>query len=166
VRAADNYSVYISELLAEVFAQRPETLRTGEQVRIDEVLAHDSMESLIDAFVERRVHNLISNGITKVAEYFAKHLAFDLFESPEESDQIVEIVAARNVIVHNRGFVDKRFITRLRPEAKWQVGEQLPLSTSYVWDAIDNLEKSVQGIDRRAIDKFRLETFDGTHRRR
>src|SRR6266852_4253241 len=52
-RAYDNYLLYVSDLLAEIFVHRPETLRTSEQVRIEDVLIHHSMQSFIKTLAEK-----------------------------------------------------------------------------------------------------------------
>jgi hypothetical protein len=154
-RAADNYAVYISNLLAEIFTHRPEVLRTSERVSLDDVLVHKSMQSFIATLAERRVNNLMNDGTRKLAEYVTAHMGFPLFDTPEGLDKMVEIGAVRNVIAHNRGVVDKRLAERL-PKRNWPIGEPVPLTDGYLWDAMTNLNASVADIDRRAIQKFGL----------
>jgi hypothetical protein len=154
-RAYDNYLVYISELLAEIFACRPEILRTSEEVRVDEVLSHDSMQSFIKSLAEKRVYNLVNDGIKKLEEYVSKRMGFGLFDS--KLDEMNEIGAIRNVIAHNRGVVDKRFVERVQ-KRKWSVGQSVPLTEGYLLGAINTMTASVTDIDRRAIEKFGLYT--------
>ncbi len=154
-RGYDNYLLYISDLLAEIFVHRPETLRTSEQVRIEDVLIHHSMQSFIKTLAEKRVYNLVNDGIRKLAEYVSKRMGFPLFDSDEKLSEMIEIGAVRNVIAHNRGVVDQRFTERV-PNRKWRVGQPVPLTEEYVQDAMNTMNASVADIDFRVIEKFGL----------
>ncbi len=154
-RAVDNYMVYLSELLAEILDQRPEVLRTSEKVPIDDVLSYPSKEAFIKALAEKRVNNWINDGVKKLSEKFQKLMSFQLFPSPEQLSKVVEAVAIRNTIAHNRGIVDKAFLARV-PKGEWVLGQSVPLTEMQVFNAMKTLKESVADIDGRAIAKFGL----------
>jgi hypothetical protein len=152
-RAIDNYMVYMSELLAEILDQRPEVLRSSEKVPVDEVLSYPSKEAFIKALAEKRVNNWNSDGVKKISEKFRENMSFELFNSHEQLSRVVEAVAIRNAIVHNRGVVDREFLRRV-PGSVCAVGQQVPLTEMYVFGVMTMLEQSVADIDGRAIAKF------------
>jgi hypothetical protein len=112
-RGADNYLTYVAELLALIFISRPETLRSSETMRLDFVLGHSSFEDLIDALAERRVERLSYQSMRDLASDLSEKLDFGLYSSTEELDRIVRIVETRNLTVHNRAVVNRRYLQKL-----------------------------------------------------
>jgi hypothetical protein len=55
-RAVDSYLVYLTEFLSLIFRASPESLRSGEEVRLDFVLAHSSRAGLIKAIIDRKIN--------------------------------------------------------------------------------------------------------------
>jgi len=156
-RAADNYLVYISDIMAEILIRTPEALRSSETIPIEQVLGHESMSDLIKHLTERKVQNLVNGGMREIERHFSRRLKFDLFSDEEESKAILRIIAARKVIAHNRGIVDERFVART-PDSGFTVGERLPLTYIYMSESVGRLKRSVIDIDVRAVKKFRLGT--------
>jgi hypothetical protein len=159
-RAVDNYTVYMASLLAEVFTHRPEVLRNSEKVLVEDVLAHPTMQAFVAALAERRVNSLVNEGTAKLADYVSKYANFKLFDSPERLELMIEVGAVRNVIAHNRGIVDSRFLKRV-PRSKWPIGEAVPLTDHYLWKTLTTLDASVNDIDQRAVEKFSLPVTSG-----
>jgi hypothetical protein len=154
-RVADNYLTYLAELLALIFTTRPETLKSNETVRVDEILKHPSMEELIAEIAERRVVDLSHEDMENLAKYLEDRLGFRLFDDSGELRRAVRIVKARNLIVHNRGVVNRTYKTRV-PEDPTPFGQRLDFSGEDVIENGDFLAKSVVHVDRRAIEKFGL----------
>lgn len=82
-RAVDSYLTYISELLSLVFRERPETLRSKEQISVDFVLGFDSLEELQEAIAERRVERLAYRGMAELADWVRDTLGFTLVSDHE-----------------------------------------------------------------------------------
>ncbi|MDQ3686595.1 MAG: hypothetical protein M3430_13505 [Acidobacteriota bacterium] len=78
-RSIDNYLVYLSQLLALIFRTKPETLKSGEQERLDFILKHSSMDDLIGALAEKRVDKLAYMGMRDLARYFEEKLGLNCF---------------------------------------------------------------------------------------
>jgi hypothetical protein len=57
-RTVENYLAYLSETMALIFRTRPETLRSSETIRLDELLEHETMEDVISTLTDRRVDEL------------------------------------------------------------------------------------------------------------
>jgi len=156
-RTVDNYLVYLSELLAEILTRRPELLRASETVSAREVLSHLSAEALIQSLAEKRVHSWVRDGVRNLTKKFQTHLKFDLFHSPDQLDKVIEAIAIRNAIAHNRGLVDERFLAKVS-SGSWELGKQVALTDMYVFGAMRTLKCSVEEIDARALVTFDLRT--------
>jgi hypothetical protein len=59
VRYVDNYLVYVADLIALLFRTRPEALRSSEQVSLEQVLRHRSLDDFIAWQVDERVNQFI-----------------------------------------------------------------------------------------------------------
>lgn len=154
----DNFILYLSELLREIFRSKPEILRSGDQERLDFVLQFETMEEFIEALVERKVERLAFLGIRDLNEFFKERLGFAL-GSKEQLQNIHEAVEIRNIIVHNRGVISPTFKRRL-PSFKGCVGEPVNVDYEMSKRYCHSLEEIVRDLDRVASLKFGLATYN------
>lgn len=154
-RATDNYLAYISELLSAIFRTKPEALRSSDKIQVDWVLRNSTMEQLISAITDRKVHELSYQSVDKLSEYVKEKLGLDLFETPEEKLEIVRIVEIRNLIIHARAIVNERYLLKV-PDCPTSVGNKLPLDKYETFEMVYTLRRNVESLDKRAIDKFGL----------
>ena len=167
VRAVDNYLMYLSDLLALLYAERPETLRamprdarrgtSGESVPIEAIFEHSTMEDLVDTLVERRVTDLSFKGLGALSDYLSGRLGFSLYEGEDNYGRATRIVETRNVIVHNRGAVTRLYVARVG-ETNRAVGEVIELSADEFFGDLNFLTRSAFDIDARAVAKWGLPT--------
>jgi hypothetical protein len=152
----DNYLTYISELLAAAFLTRPQMLRSSEQVRVDFVLSHGRMEDLIEALTERRVERMSYMGMGDLATDIERELGLNLFGEDATLRRAIRIVENRNLIVHNRGVINARYLRKL-PGEGLAVGDPVPLTWDSVMADLNFLAESVREIDGRATEKWQLD---------
>jgi hypothetical protein len=152
-RAVDNYIIYLTELLSLVFRAHPESLRSGEEVRLDLVLRHATRASLIKSLIERKVNQLSYQGMRDLAQYLSKRLNFELFQEQDALERAILLVEMRNAIVHNRGIVNETFVRRVAPSLVPH-GKQLRFSVNDLRNHVEFLAQSVADIEHRARDKF------------
>jgi hypothetical protein len=96
-RGVDSFLTYLSELFSLVFRSRPETLRSREQIRVEDVLEHESMDEVVAFLSERRVGRLAYAGLRDLAKEVESDLGLALFPEPGALDRAVSIVEARNL---------------------------------------------------------------------
>ncbi|HZS45957.1 MAG TPA: hypothetical protein VFC63_12710 [Blastocatellia bacterium] len=154
-RHVDNYLSYISEILTLIYRDRPERLRSNEQVTHEWVLKHNTMDELIAALVEKTVLNLSFNGMYDLWRDIKKKLNFNLFETEDEYKFATEIVEIRNLVVHNRGIVNRVFLSRSR-NSKLELGHKIALGTGDLKNYSKVLSSSVYDIDLRVTQQFGL----------
>jgi hypothetical protein len=102
-RAVDNYLIYLTELLASIFRAKPESLRSGEEVKLDFVLAHPTRAGLIRAIIDRKVNQLSYQGMRDLNQFLSRKLGFELFQNKDALEHAILLVEIRNIIVHARG---------------------------------------------------------------
>jgi hypothetical protein len=152
-RGVDNYLTYLAELLAVVFRTRPEMLRSAETIRLDFALRHSTMDELIESLTERRVERLAYLGMRDLADDLRTAAGFDLFSDESSLARAMRVVETRNLIVHNRGVVNRRYASRSRdaPEA---IGERIQLSFDAVMSDLAFLSDAAYSTDSGAIAKW------------
>lgn len=155
VRGTDNFLTYVSELLALVFTSRPETLKSSETIKLEEILQHGTMDDLVKRLAERRVERLSYQGMKDLQKDLSERLGFDIFPSSESLTRAVRIIEVRNLIVHNRGVVNRTFLVRTE-DSSLEVGSRIGLVPEPLVDDLDFLAKAVLDIDERASVKFGL----------
>jgi hypothetical protein len=155
VRGADNFLTYVSELLALIFTSRPETLKSSETVKLEDILQHSTMDDLVKRLAERRVERLSYQGMKDLQKDMAEKLNFEIFPTSESLGRAVRIIENRNLLVHNRGIVSKAFQARTG-DVSLAVGKLINLSPPSVVSDLEFLANSVLDIDERAAVKFGL----------
>lgn len=155
-RSVDNFLTYVSELLGLVFRVRPETLRSSQQVSLEFVLSHDTQADLIDAIAERRVEHLAMQSIEALSTYFDREMGLVIFSSEADQQLLSNLVAHRNLYVHNRGLVNRRFL-RLVPESGHQLGKYAELLPDDLMNGVESMRRIATGIDHAAAAKWNLD---------
>ena len=148
VRHVENYLNYLSSLLFEIFTQRPETLRSSDRIAVEEVLRHSTVDAIVKAVAERKVETLSYSSFQDLAVFFKERFSLTLASTKNEST-IVHAIELRNISVHNRCIVNRRFISRTGDE-KTPVGSRKDLFVNYLDELVPLLKSLVQQLDRSA----------------
>lgn len=155
-RMVDSFLTYLTDLLAAIYRSKPQALRSGEQVRIDEVLRHATMDELVEFLCQRKVHQLSYEGMTALHAILEKELSFSLFEVPLELERAVLLVEKRNLVAHARGVVNKVFLQR-QPMSEHSLGERLKFDRSQIAQDLLFLARAVARADVAAVEKFKID---------
>jgi hypothetical protein len=154
-RGTDNFLTYIAELLAVVFTARPETLRSSETVKVEDVLRHQTMDELLHSLAERKVEKLSYQGVRDLQQDLIDKLGFQLFLSASDLTRAVRIIEMRNLVAHNRGVVNSVF-KRRTGDSSATVGQRLKLDAKAVFSDLEFLSGLAKDIDHRAALKWGL----------
>ena len=154
-RAIDSYLTYVSELLSLVFKERPETMRSKEQIPLDFILRFDSMEELQEAVAERRVERLAYRGMGELAGWVKETLGFALIPDRDQLKLVERLVEQRNLLVHHRGVIDHRYVRKVG-SSDGAVGEMLKVKEG-AKHAVTALAEVAGEADQRAAVKWGLE---------
>ncbi|MFJ6426253.1 hypothetical protein [Streptomyces hydrogenans] len=153
VRSVDNLLTYISDILTEAIIARPELLKSQEQVAMEDVLGHGSIEDFIQWAAERHVSQLSFKGLQAIADYIKKRLGMELYRSTSERDQLNLAVAVRNLITHRRGIIDERFI-RVAKDPELSKGARYNTPHFMLHDVMISSKRLIESFDLRISEKF------------
>ncbi len=162
-QTVNNYLTYIPDLLRLVFETSPEMLTSAKNVvTYETILQQESLEGLMEVMVEDYVTKLSSrSGVRSLADELRDRIRFELFTGAEQRDQTLVAVEVRNLIVHNGGVVNRRYLSRLGDLVplgpKAVLGEPIVISNSYVLKVVELTSEATSKADARATAKWDLE---------
>lgn len=154
-RVVDSYLTYISNMLSLIFRTKPETMKSQEQVTIEDILEHKTIDDLISYLAESRVNELSYRGMRELSSYLRKRIGFNLLAEDRLLEDVVQIIEVRNLIVHNRGIINRIFLSRV-PSYAGALGDHVNIDLELFFYYSDTLARAVHDMDVRAADKFSL----------
>ncbi|MFJ3784471.1 hypothetical protein [Streptomyces sp. NPDC090093] len=158
-RSVDSYLVYVSDILTETLVTRPEILKSQEQVSLEDVFRHKSLEEFAQWAAEERVSHLSYKGLDAIGQYFEKRLGLKLCDEESTWVNLKKAVSIRNLVVHRRGIIDDKF-KRQAGDGGLVKGELYAVTREDYLNATKSAMKIVNNFDSRVADKFQLQTFD------
>ncbi len=104
---------YFSEIIQAVASKRPEILRSAETLRVDEILRFKSYKELVAFLIDKKINELAYGGIKSMESYFRDRLGIELFSTDRSRSLLTTFIEIRNINVHNRGFVNNIFLSKV-----------------------------------------------------
>lgn len=157
-RYADNLNCYLSDLLELALTAYPNVvLDSDSHVSVREVLQHSDMESVREWLIDRKVADLSFQGLGTLESYCEKQFGFKLFPNRQHRESIAFLLAARNLVVHRRAIIDRRFRQAIGDRAG-EMGSLLSIEAERMADLICISIESVVELDKRAVQHFKWPT--------
>lgn len=156
VRLVDSYLCYISDLLTILHKNRIELLNLKSTVSLAEVLAFENIEDMHEHLIEKRVLDLSYKGIGELNDELSSRLNFPIFKDTDEKTKIVQIMEVRNLLVHNRGKINRRFLSRTDDDME-KIGKTVDLGNPM--DRLELIYTHAFRIDQEAREKLELGQF-------
>ena len=154
VRHVENFINYLAGLLFEIFTARPETLKSSDKVEVAKVLEHDSIESLVREIAEQKVDSLSYSSFSKLVEFFQERFGINI---ADERDVLFihEHIEVRNISVHNRCLINKRFVARTGGSAS-EIGKKKELFGKDLEALTPKLAQVVKSVDLAVRRKMKV----------
>lgn len=153
---ADNFEMYLSDLLYEIYLANPNTLKSNEQVTVKEVLDCSDLREFVDAFARKKLSKLARGSVKGFIEDNKQISQLDVIDRAQvhELDKILQI---RHLYTHRNGIVDEKF--RDFFPGLYELNDEHRLSVDTMIEHLEYLAATVDRIDQAAIAKFRLATL-------
>lgn len=156
-RLVDNFQKYLVDLIREVLRSKPSMLSSRQQsLTLEELLKYERIEDLVQDIIERKVNALSYEGFAAL-ETWCSERGIQINVPASQRADVVELIATRNIIAHNRGLIDERY-TRTVRSPKFAVGECRSLEVDEFFDGFSLLNSIVIKTDKAAREKFELAT--------
>lgn len=96
-------------------------------------------------------------GLTKLDEYVLKNTSVSLFCNKADAARMIELVEMRNLMVHNRGIVNRIFKSRI-PGSNAALGTRIKMSISEMMGNYAAALEWIMDLDKRLCQEFKLPT--------
>jgi hypothetical protein len=154
-RHVDNFGKYIIDLLREALRSKPEMLKSKEPVlSLEYVLTFANMAELTNDVIDKRVTALSYEGFAAL-QAWCERREVPLRIPEGGAPDVVELIATRNVVVHNRGRIDDRY-RRTVPSTKLGLGALRELTVDYLFAGKELLFQIAADTDSAVAEKYGL----------
>lgn len=155
-RIVDNFLTYLTEVLEVIFRCQPNLLRGSDDgYKLEFILGHTTMDDLLASIAESKVESLSRQSMKNLAEYFKKTLNVEVFRNQDELRDGVKLNEVRNLIVHQRGVVSKRFATKY-PDLGAEPGDIIGVDKELAFAAMDLFRLAVMNTDINASQRYKF----------
>lgn len=156
--AIDNFETYVVSIVREILKKKPQILRTREQtLTIEYVMQFPSIPELMNELIEGKVNSLSYEGFIALQKWcMKKQIPLAVPEGAQEI--VVELIATRNAIVHNRGRVDDKYLRAIK-NSNFKKDEKRTITVDNYLEAEPMLGSIVIATDDAAVAKYGLETL-------
>jgi hypothetical protein len=150
---------YFSEIVQAAALKRPEILRSGETLRVDEVLRFNRYKDLVTFLIDKKINELSYGGIKGMETYFRDRLGIEMFATDRARLLLTAFVEIRNINVHNRGIVNDLFLSRIGKldEFKFIKGKYFHVDMDMLKLMSDNAIETALALDQAVATKFGLQ---------
>jgi hypothetical protein len=152
----DTFEAYLSDILYEIFLAKPETLKSKEQVSVEDVLNCSDMQDFIRFFAKEKLFKLQKGSISG---FLKENRQISILKAIDEikEKQIEDILQIRHLYAHRNGIIDEKFLKYYQGILK--LGEEHLLSNDDCCKHILFLVEIADTVDRSAIQKYRLDSI-------
>lgn len=162
---------YMSDLIELVYLDIPnklgsiqdDTNTTGYQKLLKVMLDCSDKEEMIERLVEEKIRGVFYGNPLDVFEKDKAKLEFGTFFKDNYSDELSElrkIIAARNVVAHNNGKIDRKYQREVDSSAK--LGDKIKIDRDFLKRSILILSLLAAQSARLVVERIYKETPKGT----
>lgn len=127
------FDALTSDGLRQVLAARPEMMKSGRQISVEDAITHQLTGGLIDYLAGREVTALSYMSFREQTEHYRRRFGIQIVPAEVELANLVELFARRNVLVHNNGVANHAYLA-LAPNTEGSLGDRLDVDMAY-WRA-------------------------------
>jgi len=153
---ADNFEIYLTDLLYEIYLANPDTLKGNQQVTIKEVLDCSDMQEFVLYWAKKKLAKLQRGSVKGFIADNAQIRDLNVLDSTQQDD-IEKILQIRHLYAHRNGIVDEKFL-QFYP-GQYNLNEEHQLSVANMLEHFSYLLNIVDLIDKSAILKYQLATL-------
>ncbi len=131
----------IAGVLRENFMKYPQRISLDEKSVSYKMLTEiNNIEEIKNTLIDQEVTNKMYDSLLDWKNYFQKNLKLKLKAWDDEFKFIQEIMARRNLYVHNNGVINSIYINLVKEVNKDSIGNILSIDREYIDNAINIIE--------------------------
>jgi hypothetical protein len=145
---ADNFETYLSDLLYEIFLANPDTLKSGQQITVKEVLDCSDIQEFINYYAKKKLSKLQRGSVRGFITDNQQISCLNAI-SEEQQNELEKLLQVRHLYAHKNGVVDEKFLSFF-PE-QFNLNETHEMTLDEFLDCIKYLAETVSRVDVAAI---------------
>lgn len=149
----DNFETYLSDLLYEIFLANPATLKSKQQVTIEEVLNCTDLQDFVKYWAKEKLGKLQKGSVKGFIKENKQIRDLEIIDDNIQ-DEIEKILQVRHLYAHRNGIVDEKFLQFFTGEFAPNSEHKMPISQ--ICDKLLYLVEIVHKIDLKAISTYSL----------
>jgi Putative DNA-binding domain len=149
----DNFETYLSDLLYEIFLANPATLKSNQQVTVEEVLNCSDLQEFVKYFSKKKLSKLQKGSVKGFINENVQIRDLGIFDKVKQ-DEIEKILQIRHLYSHRNGSIDEKFLQYFAGKFTLNSEHQMPISE--ICDKLRYLAEIAHQIDLAAIAKYNL----------
>lgn len=149
----DNFETYLSDILFEIYLAKPETLKSEQLVKVEDVLNCADIQEFITFWAKQKIGKLQKGSVKGFISDNAQIKELNILNKNAQ-DEIEKILQIRHLYSHRNGIVDDKFL-KYYPTG-FSIGVEHQMTTDEILDKMEYLSNIADKIDLAAISKYSL----------
>lgn len=152
----DNFETYLSDILFEIYLAKPETLKSEQLVKIEDVLNCSDIQEFITFWAKQKIGKLQKGSVKGFISDNKQIKDLNVMDKATQ-DEIERILQIRHLYTHRNGIVDDKFLKYFPIDFSYGIEHQM--SIDEILDKIEYLSNIINRIDTASIEKYSLSTI-------
>jgi hypothetical protein len=151
----DNFETYLSDILLEIYLAKPETLKSEQTVKVEDVLNCSDLQDFIMFWAKQKIGKLQKESVKGFVSENKQIKDLNVIDNAKQ-DEIERILQIRHLYSHRNGIIDDKFLKYFSGSSS---GSEHQISIDEILDKIEYLTNTIKEIDNAAISKYNLSTI-------
>lgn len=152
----DNFETYLSDILFEIYLAKPETLKSDQMVKVEDVLNCSDIQEFVTFWAKQKIGKLQKGSVKGFIADNKQIKDLNVIDANEQNE-IEKILQVRHLYSHRNGVIDDKFLKYFPTGYSYGIEHQM--SIDEILDKIVYLTDTVNRIDNTAIQKYSLSTL-------
>lgn len=152
----DNFETYLSDILFEIYLARPETLKSEQMVKVEDVLNCADIQEFVTFWAKQKIGKLQKGSVKGFIAENKQIKDLNVINIIIQ-DEIERILQIRHLYSHRNGIVDDKFL-KYFPVGYFN-GSEHQMSVDEILNKLDYLSDIVDKIDKATVLKYSLSTI-------
>lgn len=148
---------YLVDIVRELL-KYTESLKSPKQCSVETIVDFNKQPRIKNYSAEKEMKKFLYKPFPEVTKYFNTKFDINLVDSGITTMNITEIMATRNIHVHNRGYVDQQYIQTTKG-MKMKIGDYKKITKKYLKDSISSVYSLVKFIDSKVQERICSNSF-------
>jgi hypothetical protein len=152
----DNFETYLSDLLYEIYLACPSTLKSKQEVTVEEVMNCSDLQEFVSYIVKQKLAQLQKGSVKGFIKDNMQIRNLDVLDQ-EKQNEIEKILQIRHLYSHRNGIVDEKFLQYF--VGKFEINAEHQMAICEVCNNLCYMAEIISQIDIAARAKYKLAHF-------